>query len=155
MPLHDNGVKRPSLAKQTISSSRRAGRKKPAAKNTEGRAHTAISNEVLRPGGSPLRPLAGILRKPGSIANSVGKRAMEKTLCGEVQTRDFPCAWKIPQKRQDFHFFHSPDYGELTSDFTAARSPAGPRQGDGAQTRTTRSPSTRRPCWPESLCFVN
>ena len=50
----------------------------------------------------------------GSIAESVGKRAMEKdTSWKSPRAELFHCAWKSA-RATDFHFYHSPGDGKLS-----------------------------------------
>lgn len=37
---------------------------------------------------------------------------MEKATEWKIQHRDLPLRLEIPQHRRDFHFSHSPEYGE-------------------------------------------
>jgi len=62
----------------------------------------------------PIREDESTVSNSGSIAESVGKRAMEKdTSWKSPRAELFHCAWKSA-RATDFHFYHSPGDGKLS-----------------------------------------
>src|SRR5947209_13306493 len=54
------------------------------------------------------------VKKTGSVAESVGKRVVEKTRSGKVQRRDFPTTLGNPAPAAGLPLSHRPDNGGLT-----------------------------------------